>query len=60
VRSDGFEVKIEVHQCSVLSPCCSSLSWKLSSESGVVLPWELFYADDLCLLAETGGFGGEN
>ena len=25
----------------------------LSSEFRVGLPWELFYADDLCLLAET-------
>ena len=29
-ESDGFEVKVGVHQGSLLSPCCSSLSWKLS------------------------------
>jgi hypothetical protein len=28
-ESDCFEVKVGVHQGLVLSPCCTSLSWKL-------------------------------
>jgi len=29
------------------------LSWKLSREFRVALPWELLYADDLVVIAET-------
>ena len=53
-ESDGFEVKVGVHQSSVFSPLLFIIVMEaLSSEFRVGLPWELFYADDLCLLAET-------
>ena len=53
-ESDGFEVKVGVHRGSVLSPLLFIIVMEaLSSEFRVGLPWELFYADDLCLLAET-------
>jgi Reverse transcriptase (RNA-dependent DNA polymerase) len=53
-ESDGFEVKVGVHQGSVLSPLLFIIVMEaLYSEFRVGLPWELFYADDLCLLAVT-------
>ena len=53
-ESDGFEVKVGVHQGSVLSPLLFIIVMEaLSNEFRVGLPWELLYADDLCLLAET-------
>ena len=52
--SDSFEVKIGVHQGSVLSPLLFIIVLgALSKEFRDFLPWELFYADDLCLIAET-------
>ena len=54
MESNGFEVKVGVHQGSVLSPLLFIIVMEaLSSEFHVGLPWELFCADDLCLLAET-------
>ena len=53
-ESDSFEVKVGVHQGSVLSPLLFIIVLEaLSKEFRVGLPWELFYADDLCLIAET-------
>ena len=53
-ESDGFEVMVGVHQGSVLSPLLFIIVLEaLSKEFRVGLPWELFYADDLCLIAET-------
>ena len=45
--SNGFEVKVGVHQRSVLSPLLFIIVLEaLSSEFRVGLPWELFYADE--------------
>jgi hypothetical protein len=53
-ESDSFEVKVGVHQGSVLSPLLFIIVLEaLSKEFRVGLPWELLYADDLCLIAET-------
>ena len=52
--SEDFEVKVGVHQGSVLSPLLfiivlEALSWEF--RSGV--PWEDLYADDLVIIAES-------
>ncbi len=53
-QSGRFEVKKGVYQCSVLSPLLFIMVLEsLSKEFCVCLPWELFYAADLCLIAET-------
>lgn len=52
--SDEFEVKVGVHQGSVLSPLLFTIVLEaLSREFREGLPWELLYADDLALLAES-------
>jgi len=51
-ESDSFEVKVGVHQGSVLSPLLFIIVLEaLSKEFRVGLPRELLYADDLCLIA---------
>ena len=53
-ESEGFEVKVGVHQGSVLSPLLFILVLEaLSREFRGELPWELLYADDLVLLAKS-------
>src|SRR6267154_48759 len=54
-ESEGFEVKVAVHQGSVLSPILFNIVMQAIADNFKVgLPWELFYADDLVLLAESG------
>jgi len=53
-ESESFEVKVGVHQGSVLSPLLFIIVLEaLSRKFRSGLPFELFYADDLVLLAET-------
>src|SRR5271163_2891331 len=53
-ESEEFGVKVEVHQGSVLSPLLFIIVLEaLSRIFRVGLPWELLYADDLVLIAET-------
>jgi hypothetical protein len=53
-ESEAFGVKIGLHQGSVLSPLLFIIVLEaLSRNSRVGLPWELLYADDLVLLAES-------
>ena len=53
-ESGGIEVKVGLHQGSVLSPLLFIIVLEaLSTDFRAGLPWELFYADDLCLIAET-------
>src|SRR5580698_5006443 len=53
-ESKEFEVKVGVHQGSVLSPLLFSIVLEaLSREFREGLPWELLYADDLALMAKT-------
>ena len=50
--SDHFEVKVGVHQGSVLSPLLFLMVLEaLSQEFRTSCPWELFYADDLVIIA---------
>ena len=53
-ESKEFEVQVGVHQGSVLSPLLFIIVLEaLSKEFRGGLPWELLYADDLALLAES-------
>jgi len=53
-HSNGFEVKIGMHQGSALSSLLFvTVMEALSAEFRVVLPWQLLYADDLVVIAET-------
>ena len=50
--SDPFEVKVGVHQGSVLSPLLFLMVLEaLSEEFRTSCPWKLFYADDLVIIA---------
>ena len=52
--SDEFGVKVGVHQHSVFSPLLSVVVCEaLSREFRTGTPWELLYADDLVISAET-------
>ena len=51
---EELEVKVGVHQVSVLSPLLFIIVLEaLSHEFCVGCPWEMLYADDLVILAET-------
>ena len=53
-NSKGFEVKVGMHQCSALSPLLILIVMEaIFREFRVALPWELLYADDLAVIAET-------
>jgi len=53
-NSKGFEVKVGMHQGSGLSLLQIVIVMEaISREFSVALPWELLYADDLTLIAET-------
>jgi hypothetical protein len=53
-ESQEFEVKVGVHQGSVLSPLLFIIVMQaLSNNFREGLPWELLYADDLALLADS-------
>src|SRR4030088_2680264 len=53
-ESKEFNVKVGVHQGSVLSPLLFIIVLEaLSKEFREGLPWELLYADDLVLLVES-------
>ena len=52
--TDEFDVKVGVHQGSVLSPLLFIIVLEaLSREFRTGTPWELLYADDLVIIAET-------
>ena len=52
--SDSFEVQVAVHQGSVLSPLLFIIVLEaLSQEFRTGCPWELLYADDLVLAADS-------
>jgi hypothetical protein len=52
--SEEFEVKVGVHQGSVLSPLLFIIVMQaVSKHVSTGLPWELLYADDLVLMAES-------
>ena len=54
-QSDSSNVKVGVHQSLVLSPLLFIIVLTvLSQELCVGSSWQLFYAHDLCLIAETG------
>jgi len=52
--NNGFEVEVVMHQGSALSPLLFVIVMEaLSREFRVALPWELLYAVDLVVIAET-------
>jgi len=53
-NSKGFEEKVGMHQGSALSSLLFVIVMEATSrEFRVALPWELLYADDLAVIAET-------
>jgi len=53
-NTNGFEVKVYMHQGSALSPLLFVIVMEaLSREFRVALPWELLYVDYLVVIAET-------
>jgi len=53
-NSNGFKVKVSMHQDSALSPLLFVVVMEaLSREFRVALSWELLYTDDLVVIAET-------
>jgi len=53
-NSTCFEVKVDMHQCSALSPLLPVIVIEaIPGEFTVALPWELLYADDLAVIAKT-------
>jgi len=53
-NSKGFEVKVSMHQGSALSPLLFMIVMEaISREFRVAVAWELLYADDLAVIAET-------
>src|SRR5437867_1012119 len=54
VKSESFRSKVGVHQGSVLSPILFNIVMQAIADNFKKgLPWELLYADDLVLLAES-------
>ena len=52
-NTEGFNVRVGVHQGSVLSPLLFVIVMEaITRNMRTGLPWELLYADDLALLAE--------
>ena len=52
--NESFEVKVGLHQGSVLTPLlCAAVMDVVSSEARSGLPSELLYADDLVIMAPT-------
>ena len=51
--SESFEVKVGLHQGSVLSQLLFAAVMDVSSEARSNMPSELLYADDLVLMAPT-------
>ena len=51
--SEEFEVKVGVHQGSVLSPLVLIIVLEALSLFRAGCPWEMLYADDLVILTET-------
>jgi len=53
-KSKSFQVKVGMHQGSALSQLLFVIAMEATSgEFRVALPWELLYADDLAVIAET-------
>ena len=52
--TEGFEVKVGLHQGSALSPCLFAMVMdRMTDEIGEEVPWTMMFADDIVICSES-------